>query len=690
MRRGLAAAACLVLVSFGIASANGNGDGTFSIVSIQPDGVDKATSLGTLVMQPGGEIVAAGSIGGFNSPRDLLLVRVTSSGAFDPSFGTDGIVRTSIAALDTMGGAVLRPDGTIIAAGGAGTNESTLTAVLLRYQPDGTLDPTFGTGGVVTTGLAGSASEVIRQPDGALVTTVGNVIARFLDDGSPDPTFGAGGVVSAAHPLNQLVRQPGGALVAAGRSGNDVRLLRVLADGTPDPAFGTGGSVTISFPDTVTLGALRLHPDGRLVIGGGVGLSPMGLLLAQLLPDGTLDPSFAGGGILPTIETGFVGDLALDHDGNILVTGSRNLALPFMIEGIFERYSPTGVRDYGFAAGFNGSQRAMGAMLVQPDARILAANLLIHATFTPQPTTLIDFTAQIRRYHGVGTCGDGVVDPGEQCDSSTDPCCTSLTCRFNTAPCASDDNTCTIDRCEAGVCAHIPGSNNVSCNDGNLCTHGDRCMSGVCAGFPGPTPPCRRCVPETGDFVAGPRLDCKQTTQPGKSSLTITDAANPSSDKLTWKWTRGEATTVAELGHPAKTSPVDGLYPLCVFDESGTEPVVLAMTMAPAGHLSCVRPPCWVERGNRATYKSALASFWGATGMVLTAGGAGQSSMRVTGKGANLFSANPHAPPLPASPLPLPLRVQLGVLDDGACWEATFSATGVRKNSGGKFVAKSD
>jgi uncharacterized delta-60 repeat protein len=683
MMRTLTVSACFALFALAARTSHATGalDPTFATVSVRPANVGQISVLQTLLRQPGGKIVAAGT---FGTPyvSDAMLARVTSSGGLDPTFGSGGIADTHVSAYDEIAAIALGTNDAIVAAGGTGTSFSDLRAVVMRYDADGALDASFGIGGVLTTAIAGKATAVVVQPDDAVAIVAGTVIARFLADGTPDPGFGTAGIVDAGHALRALVRLPDGTLVAAGQAGNDVRLLRLLADGTPDASFGAGGSATIPFAGPVSVHAMLRQPDGRLVIGGEVG-SPPATLLIRALDDGTLDPSFGAGGVQTPNGPGFIGALALQSDGKIIVGGGSGGTYPV---ARFERYSLAGAREAGFASGFDASSRAVAALLVEPDDRIVVTKLIFQYGVAGGMITLGAISNESNRYYGVGACGDGALDPGEDCEAPGDPCC--ALCRFTTASCASDDNACTTDRCASGTCTHTAVAGSPSCDDGNLCTTADRCVTGVCAGLPVVGPPCQRCIPETGAFVPGPRLGCKHTTQPGRSSLTIKDVANAGGDALTWKWTHGEATTLTELRDPVHARPEDG-DALCVFDESGPEPALIAALFASVGDTSCRRPPCWKARGNRLTYKSVPANASGTTGLVLAAGAAGKSSMRVTGKGANLFAQNPIAPPLPGSPLPLPLRVQLGS-SDGACWEATFSPTGLHKNAGGKLVATSD
>jgi hypothetical protein len=128
MGRRLAAAGRMMLVTLvaGMARAAGQFDGTFTPASVVPTAPDRVSFLGSFALQPGGEIVTGGSIGDI-SIRDFLLVRVTSTGAFDPSCGTDGFVRHSIGASEGFGDVAVQPDGKIVAVGGTGDGSSAST-----------------------------------------------------------------------------------------------------------------------------------------------------------------------------------------------------------------------------------------------------------------------------------------------------------------------------------------------------------------------------------------------------------------------------------------------------------------------------------------------------------------------------------------------------------------------------------
>src|SRR6266540_1653586 len=239
-----------------------------------------------VAVQADGKLVAAGRTGegGGSALGDWALARYRTDGKLDHGFGKSGKVKLDFSGAggdDQVNALAVQVDGRLLAAGFAPND-----CALARYNADGTLDAAFGTGGVVTTGfgdLFAEAHAVAIQADGKIVAaghtgTVAFALARYNPDGTLDPAFGTGGVVTTPFAgmfveANGLVVRSDGRLVAAGGVlRNDLTSAFVLAgylpDGTLDLAFGTGGKLTTDFAGNDRARALAVQADGKLVAVG--------------------------------------------------------------------------------------------------------------------------------------------------------------------------------------------------------------------------------------------------------------------------------------------------------------------------------------------------------------------------------------------------------------------------------------
>lgn len=153
-----------------------------------------------LIVRPDGKVLVAGDVvpaDNLAGPSFGVIAQFNPDGQADPTFGTDGLALTPAGSLPT-GPMVLQPDGKVVAATGTG---------LIRLNPDGSADPSFGSGGVANPMLDPTAGfqALALQGDGKIVA-VGEtpnlpgrllptdfVVARYNPDGSLDTSFGHGG-----------------------------------------------------------------------------------------------------------------------------------------------------------------------------------------------------------------------------------------------------------------------------------------------------------------------------------------------------------------------------------------------------------------------------------------------------------------------------------------------------------------
>lgn len=327
-----------------------------------------------VVTEEDGKIVAAGVAIVDNAPS-FALVRYRRDGALDPTFGVGGVVATPFVGALTLAGIVLQPDGRIVVAGTVATGNNIETIAVARYRRDGQLDETFGTNGQVFTdfgaGFIARAAAVALQSDGRIVvvglTTAGgtlgsrNMLARYDPDGSLDGTFGVGGRMiadfgnAAGQILLAVTIGNDGKIVVAGSSKQyptsyTATVARFEHDGSLDPTFGNGGAVLIQFGGLSEFSAVAVQRDGRIVTGGS---GPFGGLLARFAPDGTLDATFGAGGAvrvaIGAASAGTVSAIRLDRCDRIVAATQLFQAIGSSAAVV--RYDRDGASDPAFGNG---------------------------------------------------------------------------------------------------------------------------------------------------------------------------------------------------------------------------------------------------------------------------------------------------------------------------------------------------
>jgi len=220
---------------------------------------------------------------------------LAQAGSLDPSFGTGGIVKTNINNGNDYGyGITQQTDGKILVAGIARIGTANNNFGVMRYELNGVLDTTFGGDGIVTTdiipGADDAALSIRLQSDGKIVV--------------------------------------GGRSAVSGGTYN-FAVTRYLTDGTIDSTFNTDGIVTTDIAGFNDYGSsLNIQADGRIVLAGySYNGTVTSMAVVRYTTNGYLDTSFDTDGIVTTQ----VGNLYLDgqaaaiqNDGKIVVTGTTN------------------------------------------------------------------------------------------------------------------------------------------------------------------------------------------------------------------------------------------------------------------------------------------------------------------------------------------------------------------------------
>lgn len=332
-------------------NSDGTLDNSFGIAGkATTDFGGSVNEIKALAIQSDGKIVAAGFVQGNLTGYDFGLARFNSNGSLDSTFGSGGKVETDFSGFsDFAYSVIVRPDGKIVVGGSSQTARG-FDFALARYNSNGSVDSTFGSGGKVTLDFFSREDEALSiaaQSDGRIVAAgyvggSGNLedfgLARFNVDGTVDPSFGAQGKVATDFGFRDkifaVVIQPDGDIVGAGYAGDSTdlnygfALARYSTNGARDKTFGTKGIVSTHFSgrrDEVH--ALALDHAGRLIAAGLVNI---GFAAARYERDGSLDLTFGASGVVGSVfATGFspsVADaVAIQSDGNIVGAGSANL-----------------------------------------------------------------------------------------------------------------------------------------------------------------------------------------------------------------------------------------------------------------------------------------------------------------------------------------------------------------------------
>lgn len=297
---------------------DGTPDSTFGENGVVLAPTNGMRSGEAMALQGDGRIVVGGRYSTNSLSYDAAIARFTADGVPDSTFDADGI-RTIDAASDHefVYGIAVQPDGRILLGGTVDVDPDSDDHEFLaaRVNADGSTDDTFGDGGVVSTVL-GPGSDWGRSltllPDGRFViagwkeTTFQRDIAvvRYQADGSPDPTFGDNGTVVVTTVADEAwavgsAMLPNGKLLVLGTSQDEgspmgIAVLQFDEEGVLDPTWDGDGIVHTSIQPPDQGSAITIQPDGRvLVVGTSLGYI---LIVVRYLNDlnvGTLEPGTA-------------------------------------------------------------------------------------------------------------------------------------------------------------------------------------------------------------------------------------------------------------------------------------------------------------------------------------------------------------------------------------------------------------
>lgn len=391
-------------------NADGSLDNTFDSdgkLTTDFGGDDRADAV---VLQNDGKIVVAGRAEAFFYSFDFAIARYNTDGSLDYSFGNHGKQTTDLGGADDNVAAIAVDfDDKIIAVGDNGDDYA-----LARYNPDGSLDNTFGREGKVTTDFSGGydyAYSLGIQHDGKMIVagTASNTsthnsdfaVVRYNTNGSLDHTFKDRGKLTAYYPVNpffevsSVVAQKDGKVLAAMHSfTSNFAAGRYNKDGSLDSSFGDSGYIITNFfgiddyPEAITL-----QEDGKIIMAG-VTYSPensnYNFAVVRYKDSGSLDSTFGTSG---KVVTNFGADdyayaVAIQADGKIVVAGITTDSYTDNYSYVaIARYNKNGSLDHSF--GVNGKvvtnfsegyvYRNFSSLSIQGDGKIVVTGTALNS-----------------------------------------------------------------------------------------------------------------------------------------------------------------------------------------------------------------------------------------------------------------------------------------------------------------------
>jgi uncharacterized delta-60 repeat protein len=345
-------------------NANGSFDNTFSGDGRSTIGFSGNRDVANAVaIGPSGQVVIAGFTRQSNGQTDFILAQLTSGGALDSSFSGDGKQETDflpgVSSWESANAVIVQPDGKVVVGGSVAASE-TSDFGLARYNTNGTLDGSFGDGGLVVTDVGGdedSVRDLIRLSDGKIV---------------------AGGTGDERRGSDHL----------------DVVLFGYTAGGDEDLSFGTAGRADADFYGTEdAFGGMALAPSGNIVVGSAVNYdtdtsSPWIAGLSRFTAGGVLDSGFGGTGTVTPGLSGFklafnedAPNVAVQPDGKIIAVASTRRLTSSSVDLLVARYNTNGTLDTTFGNGgyafvdLNGRDDLAVSVVLQDGKIVVAAQV---------------------------------------------------------------------------------------------------------------------------------------------------------------------------------------------------------------------------------------------------------------------------------------------------------------------------
>ena len=357
----------------------------FSVLATSKQGLDIPSQK--MVLQKDDKLVFVADAVDSATTNNLINVsRLSADGTIDKTFGKNGVTTLNFSGDEANSTCItVQADGKILISGlySQGTNGDDYQVLLVRLNANGSLDGNFGTSGILNIGNPLSleiATSIQLVANGKIL--IGGIIQGTTDEftlpmlmrlnpnGSLDYTFATNGIYKYDGALSNtptkflfnMAQDKVGNIFAAGESSNAQGeykgfMIKTNINGTLDNTFGTNGIVEIgddNADDAVYFSNLKVQADGKIVVLKSVELADNSLIgrLIRFQANGKEDPTFGtAGAVTINIGTGLgvlPNDLILQSDGKITVNVLGIDMKTAVFDNITARYDKNGKIDNTF------------------------------------------------------------------------------------------------------------------------------------------------------------------------------------------------------------------------------------------------------------------------------------------------------------------------------------------------------
>ena len=316
------------------ATFNGTGYKDLSFGTIQDKGL-------SIALQTDGKILVGGTSG--NTAEFFTVARLTTSGALDTTFGVGGKTQVSFSGTESMANSILvQPDGKIVLGGYTVNAPYAKDFALVRLSSSGILDTSFGVNGKVITTVDSNYSDAVTQlalqSDGKIIaggftsfeTNTRMAVVRYLSNGSIDTTFGINGINVitdgfGGQNCSVAVQADNKIIVAGGWQGGYFEVFRFLNSGALDTAFGNNGLVNAFPVNGGYASKVLIQPDNKIVVCGSSRSSDFTASCASVIrlnPGALANDSFSNSmvSLFPNPTTGVVSfDNSINSFENVII-----------------------------------------------------------------------------------------------------------------------------------------------------------------------------------------------------------------------------------------------------------------------------------------------------------------------------------------------------------------------------------